>query len=80
MTSPFLPLPERREAIDRLMNVLLSAEIEETMSLSAILITKILLTYGVTPGTAQWRAFFRTLSECCAEETAQQAALRLPLQ
>jgi len=80
MTSPFLPALERARAVDRLMDVLLAADIEETMSLSAILVTKILLTYGVAPGTAQWRGFFGTLASVCAEELQQQAAFRLPLQ
>jgi len=80
MTSPFLPEPERYEAVERLFDVLLGADTEETMTLSAMLVAKILLTYRVQPGSAHWKEFFKTLQTAVAKEIAEVKVMQTPLQ
>lgn len=78
----YLPFPERSQAVDRLLDILIAAEVEpeESMTLVALMAVKILVSYGIAPGTEYWRGFFRTLSECCANEMATATALQRPLQ
>jgi hypothetical protein len=80
MSSPFLPLPERREAIERLLDILFAADIEseESMTLCVLMASNILMSYRIAPGTAHWRSFFKMLAVACEAEMKTRETLSLP--
>jgi hypothetical protein len=73
-----LPEEQRLEAIERLFEILEAAPAHEAMLLSAILVSKILSSHRIQPGSDRWREFFTVWLDGVAMEMAihRQSAQR----